>query len=438
MTRYLIISLFAIPALFADGATLRFTGASREPVAIDVTASTGLDALYVLDGVDGVTATVDGVPSGQSPVWKKWGYMGAAYAEDVDPSLVSTSGSSTSLSTLDPDTGYAVEFNGDTYYFWIADYSRHPFDAVALTPDAEQDCATTNLRFDGSAQRMTYYTINARSQEIDREITLTYRTLVRDEQEVAFIQSETTESFASLGDVIHVNAPLCDTDFHLEGDRFLRAWGIAESCTSPVVSATAVDVITTATQTVRDSENEIKNEGSTLGGSAPAEIIFRGAVTDAAVYREWQMARDSEFYEIVYRNQDLDFTYTFNEMGTSYVRLLAANASGDCEAQNDPYVVTIGESALKCPNAFSPGASEGVNDEWRVSYKSIVSFECYIFDRWGTKMFEFNDPATGWDGKYRGKLVPAGVYYYVIRARGSDGKDYNLSGDINILKIKSK
>ena len=87
-----------------------------------------------------------------------------------------------------------------------------------------------------------------------------------------------------------------DTDFHLEGDRFLRAWGIAESCTSPVVSATAVDVITTATQTVRDSENEIKNEGSTLGGSAPAEIIFRGAVTDAAVYREWQMARDSEFY----------------------------------------------------------------------------------------------------------------------------------------------
>ena len=61
---------------------------------------------------------------------------------------------------------------------------------------------------------------------------------------------------------------------------------------------------------------------------------------------------------------------------------------------------------------------------------------CYIFNRWGEKMAEFHDPAQGWDGRYKGKIVPAGVYYYVIKARGSDGKDYNLSGDINILNYK--
>ena len=35
-----------------------------------------------------------------------------------------------------------------------------------------------------------------------------------------------------------------------------------------------------------------------------------------------------------------------------------------------------------------------------------------------------------------GKLVPAGVYYYVIKATGADGKKYDLSGDINIVDYK--
>ena len=32
----------------------------------------------------------------------------------------------------------------------------------------------------------------------------------------------------------------------------------------------------------------------------------------------------------------------------------------------------------------------------------------------------------------------AGVYFYVIRAKGSDGKEYKLSGDINILRYKKR
>ncbi|MDE6488825.1 MAG: gliding motility-associated C-terminal domain-containing protein, partial [Paramuribaculum sp.] len=57
-----------------------------------------------------------------------------------------------------------------------------------------------------------------------------------------------------------------------------------------------------------------------------------------------------------------------------------------------------------------------------------------IFNRWGVKVAEFHDPALGWDGRYNGKLAPAGVYYYVIKAVGSDNKKYNLSGDINIVR----
>ena len=29
-----------------------------------------------------------------------------------------------------------------------------------------------------------------------------------------------------------------------------------------------------------------------------------------------------------------------------------------------------------------------------------------------------------------------GAYYYVVKARGADGKSYNLGGDINIIRRK--
>ncbi len=98
--------------------------------------------------------------------------------------------------------------------------------------------------------------------------------------------------------------------------------------------------------------------------------------------------------------------------------------------------MSIGESRLSCPNAFSPGDSEGVNDEWKVSYRSLVEFECHIFNRWGVRLATLTDPSQGWDGRYKGRLVDPGAYYYVIKARGADGKSYNLGGDINIIRRK--
>ncbi|MFV0535946.1 MAG: gliding motility-associated C-terminal domain-containing protein [Dysgonomonas sp.] len=57
-----------------------------------------------------------------------------------------------------------------------------------------------------------------------------------------------------------------------------------------------------------------------------------------------------------------------------------------------------------------------------------------IVNRWGVKMYESTDPAKGWDGRYKGKYVNTGVYFYVIEAQGSDGVKYRKRGDINILR----
>jgi len=416
----------------ATSASLRFNGTALPPVEIQTAPSTGLEALYVVNSTNGISVTYTATSPTTPVTVTSYGMRGASYPETVDPSTISRNGIEITVSNLTPDAGYIFTEPSKVTYYWITDYSAHPYTISDIQPASEQECDRTFLTVGGSAPRMVYYSITGRSNEIDRQIKLSYTTLAIDTESDRYISAETSIDLPYVDGTINIEPPLCDTYFHLTGDRFLRQWGEESDVTSSRFTTTSVNAITTAKQATREADNELKVE-TALGGSAPIEIEFHAAVSDAVAYTQWLMARDEEMQDIVYRSSDLDFTYTFTEMGTFYVRFEAADASGRCEFFGDTYSVYIGESYMRCPNAFSPGASPGVNDEWKVSYKSIIDFECYIFNRWGEKMAEFHNPAQGWDGKYKGKVVPAGVYYYVIKARGSDGKNYNLSGDINIL-----
>ncbi|MBQ2334005.1 MAG: gliding motility-associated C-terminal domain-containing protein, partial [Prevotella sp.] len=90
---------------------------------------------------------------------------------------------------------------------------------------------------------------------------------------------------------------------------------------------------------------------------------------------------------------------------------------------------------LKMPNAFSPNSDEP-NKTYHAKdgYKSIVEFHAYIFNRWGQKLYEWDDPAGAWDGTYNGRPVKEGVYYCLVKAKGADGRKFNIRTDVNLLR----
>ncbi len=330
--------------------------------------------------------------------------------------------------------GFIVEYGGRQHCYWLVNYAHNACTLGSLTMAPEQECDRTALIFDGHAEKITYYSINGVAQTLSRDMELTYNTLAYDEERRQYVQDEISHTLEFADAVIRVEAPLCNTQFALSTDRFKREWGQNEEIFSPEFTTQAIAATTYATQAERSNDNEQREDKAPLGGSGPAEITFTAEVTDAVVYKEWQFARDQQFDVIDLRIQELEVTHTFRDYGTNYVRFVAGNDSGSCDYIGETYEVYIGESRLECPNTFSPGATEGTNDEWKVSYKSIIEFDCHIFNRWGLEMAHLTDPSQGWDGRHKGKLVPSGVYYYVIKAKGSDGQDYKLSGDINILK----
>ena len=178
-------------------------------------------------------------------------------------------------------------------------------------------------------------------------------------------------------------------------------------------------------------ETETRNDFS---GQAPLCVSFRANPQDMEgldpTY-EWHFRMEGEGKDMMVRYEE-NTDYTFTKAGKTYVTLYAN--LGNEERDSSRICVTISESKLLMPNAFTPNGDTH-NDVYKAKeYQSIVEFHAYIFNRWGQKLFEWTNPAEGWDGNYNGSPVKEGVYFVVVKARGADGIVYNIRKDVNLLR----
>lgn len=435
----LAASILALPARLM-GTGLTFTGSTLAVLEETPDKSSGLDKIYVVYDVKGVSATYHA--TSDSPVtWYKYSSLGGGYAEQI--SGITHSGRDYTMPVIEGDVGYIIEEGTTRSYFWITNYVDHQLRLRSIRLADEQDCTATLLDLDMEGTPLHYYSINGRMMTLPQEIEIDYNTQEWSAEDKCYNTVPAQQVLDEASTLIRITPPVyANTAFHISGDKFLRQWNWLQEAESDICEAFAVDVHTEAVQAPLSEDPEFRpniiggSNDSGLGGSAPADITFTAQTTEAVIHHEWQMSTDPEFENLIYRFNEQELNYTFREQGTTYVRYIGSNATGECEAYSDTYTVSIGDSQLKCPNAFSPGASPGVNDEWKVSFRSIVDFECWIFNRHGEEISHFTDPLSGWDGKHRGKLVKPGVYYYIIDATGADGKHYKLSGDINILNYR--
>ena len=244
------------------------------------------------------------------------------------------------------------------------------------------------------------------------------------------------------------------------------ALGLDSACVEvdlPLDSIKAVKMELTSLATAREDDPAGNNErnrptsqtliaGSEYSG--PLEIAFYSNPTPGAQYYFWAVYKSTE--RIATRN-DRDMRYTFSEPGAYRVVCAVNNAS--CSSDSSEVNVQISESYLAVPNVFTPNG-DGKNDEFRVAYRSLKEFHCWVYNRWGKLVYEWTDPSKGWDGTINGRPAAEGAYYYVIRALGTDaaknagymskiaytkkklGADesvigiYQMSGDINLIRGK--
>ncbi|MCC6840841.1 MAG: gliding motility-associated C-terminal domain-containing protein [Flavobacteriales bacterium] len=88
------------------------------------------------------------------------------------------------------------------------------------------------------------------------------------------------------------------------------------------------------------------------------------------------------------------------------------------------------------PTAFTPDG-DNLNEVLYVEGNDIADAEYRfrVFNRWGELIFETTDRKVGWDGTYKGKKVPVGVYNWTLHAQSVYTKtNHDLQGHVTVVK----
>jgi large repetitive protein len=114
-----------------------------------------------------------------------------------------------------------------------------------------------------------------------------------------------------------------------------------------------------------------------------------------------------------------DNTFYINRTDTYEVRVVDENG---CEAMANIFMEFID---IEIPNFFTPDG-DGQNDFWMPrNIQQFPGILIKIFDRYGRVVSELAPGGEGWDGKYSGRELPTGDYWYVIQLNGeSDEREF--------------
>ncbi|PJJ83806.1 gliding motility-associated C-terminal domain-containing protein [Mucilaginibacter auburnensis] len=124
-------------------------------------------------------------------------------------------------------------------------------------------------------------------------------------------------------------------------------------------------------------------------------------------------------------------TFASPNQTTTYKLTARSDDSNTCGPEQVDFVTVLVADKVEPKNTFTPNG-DGINDKWIIegldSYPSPV---VRVYTRSGQLMYRSVGGSHPWDGTYKGKNVPAGVYYYIIDLNLAGMK---LSGPLTVLR----
>ena len=390
----------------------------------------GVDYVVIFNGITGSTE-INYTGNGTSIKWYKFS----------NPTV-----SISNLPYISPEdaTGYLLNVDGVVKKIWVIDYKKFlTLSDYSIDAENNPSAQCKQMKLLLKAPTMSYQTPDGVNHTMNRHFSIKYKTLKWNNTSWGQVDSVKNVTFPTTEQ--YINTPFCNTTFTLSGDQFAADLGLSPiSVNSSQYVTKAVICKLTSNVALRDSTNEAERPSkiAQVSGSSPMDIRFYSNGNDPVPQAyNWQLTKNKN---LITSSTNKDFAYTFTDAGT--YRVLVTVSNNIC-SYSDSLIVSISTSQIQVPNVFTPNG-DGYNDEFRIAYKSILTFQCWVYNRWGRQVYTWTDPMKGWNGKINGVDAQPGPYFYVIKAYGSDYDpkstpnpvthrrvgEYLLKGDINLLR----
>ena len=143
----------------------------------------------------------------------------------------------------------------------------------------------------------------------------------------------------------------------------------------------------------------------------------------------WDFGNDST---LITSSQEI-IKMQFTNQGEYNVFMIAHDTAlgHQCNDTTDMTVIQI--EGYDVYNVFTPN-NDGKNDVFYFN-DWMLSIYVEIFNRWGERIYHWNNVNSGWDGRsYSGRNVEEGVYFYRFKATGEDGTLFEEKGSITLIR----
>lgn len=118
------------------------------------------------------------------------------------------------------------------------------------------------------------------------------------------------------------------------------------------------------------------------------------------------------------------------------IYIVTATDINQCSYTDQVIITEFCETKLFVPTGFTPNG-DGLHDDVEIFGKHFTDFKITIFNRWGEIIFISTDRNIRWDGMYRGELMPAGTYPWIIHYKSTldpEHTEHVLKGSITLVR----
>lgn len=180
---------------------------------------------------------------------------------------------------------------------------------------------------------------------------------------------------------------------------------------------------------------QLENDGCAVRDSItlsirPSATVKLGNDTTVCTDKPVEISAGVDGMRYLWNDGSTSKSITVNKPGDFWVEV----SSADKCSVSDSIRVLWGDCDLFIPTAFTPNG-DGINDMFGlVNGINATLYSMKIYNRYGQIVFSSVDQFIKWDGKYKNKPAPAGLYPWILTYLNKNGYPQTEKGTVILIR----